>query len=84
MSDSRVLRSLFSANMDQVEGEAGAFENPSTGVWKRLQGAFSDSKATRGPTPEEGADAEARDLLAMRLKEVQEYGARTEMELERH
>jgi chromosome segregation ATPase len=78
-----VLRGLFSADIDEAEGEAGPLEDASPGVWKRLQVAFSDSKASRGSTAEEGADAEARELLAMRLKEVQELGARTEMELER-
>jgi chromosome segregation ATPase len=83
MSDSRVLKGLFSADLDEADGEAGALETPSPGVWKRLQVAFSDARAGREPTAEATADAESRELLAMRLKEVQEFGARTEMELER-
>jgi chromosome segregation ATPase len=83
MSDSTVLKGLFSADIDEAEGEAGALGSPKPGVWKRLSVAFSDARAGRGPTAEEAADAEARELLAVRLKEVQELGARTEMELER-
>jgi chromosome segregation ATPase len=83
MSDSRVIRGLFSADLDEADAEAHTPESSGQGVWKRLQVAFADSRASREPTPEEAADAEARELLAIRLKEVQELGARTEMELER-
>ena len=78
------MRGLFSADIDEADGEARALESSTQGgVWKRLQVAFSDARASRAPTPEEAAEAEARELLAVRLKEVQELGARTEMELER-
>jgi chromosome segregation ATPase len=83
MSDSRVIRGLFSADIDEADGEARALASPGQGVWKRLQVALTESKASREPTPEEVADAEDRELLAIRLKDVQELGARTEKELER-
>jgi chromosome segregation ATPase len=83
MSDSRVMKGLFSADLDEANGEALTPDRPGLGVWKRLQVAFSDSRANREATADEEADAEGRELLAMRLKEVQELGARTEMELGR-
>jgi len=83
MSDSRVIRGLFSVDLDEADGQARAPEIPSQGVWKRLQGALTESRASREPSAEDVADAEAREYLAIRLKEVQELGARTEMELER-
>jgi chromosome segregation ATPase len=83
MSDSRVLRGLLSADLDEAGGGAPALESRGRGMWKTLSGLRKPLMAkVRQPSEEELADAEGQELLAIRLKQVQELAARTESYLQ--
>jgi chromosome segregation ATPase len=89
MSESRPLKSnVFAAISEEAEAPETPAESPVAGVWKtlsglrRLQVAFSDPKVRRARSAEELAASEARQLLELRLKQVEAATARTEFDLQ--
>src|SRR5579863_9609684 len=87
MSDASSSKSLFRPDPEPDSAAAPLVEHPAAGVWKTLSGlrklqvAFSDPRVRRARSAADVADAEARQLLALRLKRAQESGARTEASL---
>jgi hypothetical protein len=89
MSDASLSKSLLRPE-PEPEPESSTvppLEHPAAGVWKTLSGlrklqvAFSDPRVRRARSAADVADAEARQLLALRLKRAHESGARTEASL---
>src|SRR5579862_9247613 len=95
MSDSRASKDSPSADPEPqpdpvpVDGEATPAEHPAAGVWRTLSGlrklqlAFSDPRVRRARSAADVADAEARQLLALRLKRAKESAVRTEVALQK-
>src|SRR5579864_3239190 len=93
MSDASLTKSLLRPEPEPSEpadtSATPPAEHPAAGVWRTLSGlrklqlAFSDPRVRRARSAADVADAEARQLLALRLKRAKESAVRTEVALQK-